>query len=322
MNEAAQRYVGHDARGDARAGACGIPPSSCPTTCRSTTPTWRGSPRRTRRAASSGAASCPAARRTGSTGPTPASSTPRATSSRSSASGATSPTASWPRRRARRPSGCASRRWRRRSTATSPSTTDGRIVEFNAAAERTFGYARAEAIGRPMTELMVPPHARELATERSLAGELDAWASDMLDRRVEVDAMRADGTVFPIELVVVKGERGGGDDLPRLPARPLRAAGGRARARRARGAVPHHRRERAGRPRHQRPRDRAAALHQPAVAAEPRGRAGRDAGVAAARLGEARAARGAGARGRPSAARPRAVEVGPADAERPADDRR
>ena len=32
----------------------------------------------------------------------------------------------------------------------------------------------------------------------------------MLDKRVEVDAMRADGTVFPIELVIVKGERGGG----------------------------------------------------------------------------------------------------------------
>ena len=86
----------------------------------------------------------------------------------------------------------------------------GRIIEFNAAAERTFGYARSEAIGQPMTELVVPPHARELATERSLAGELDTWASDMLDKRVEVDAMRADGTVFPIELVIVKGERAGG----------------------------------------------------------------------------------------------------------------
>ncbi len=86
----------------------------------------------------------------------------------------------------------------------------GRIIEFNAAAERTFGYARSEAIGQPMTELVVPPHARELATARSVAGELETWASDMLDKRVEVDALRADGTVFPIELVVVKGERSGG----------------------------------------------------------------------------------------------------------------
>ena len=37
---------------------------------------------------------------------------------------------------------------------------DGQVVEFNAAAERTFGYARAEAIGKPMVELIVPPHLR------------------------------------------------------------------------------------------------------------------------------------------------------------------
>ena len=43
----------------------------------------------------------------------------------------------------------------------------GRIIEFNAAAERTFGYARSDAIGQPMTELVVPPPHRELATTRS-----------------------------------------------------------------------------------------------------------------------------------------------------------
>ncbi|HEY8141251.1 MAG TPA: PAS domain S-box protein, partial [Kofleriaceae bacterium] len=85
----------------------------------------------------------------------------------------------------------------------------GRIIEFNAAAERTFGYSRAEAIGQPMTELVVPPDLRDLAAARTEAGELATWASDILDRRVEVEAMRADGTVFPIELVIVQGERGG-----------------------------------------------------------------------------------------------------------------
>ena len=37
----------------------------------------------------------------------------------------------------------------------------GRVVEFNPAAERTFGYSRDEALGRTMAELIVPPSLRE-----------------------------------------------------------------------------------------------------------------------------------------------------------------
>ena len=55
----------------------------------------------------------------------------------------------------------------------------------------------------------MPPDVRDLATARSRAGELATWAADILDRRVEVEAMHADGTVFPIDLVIVQGERGG-----------------------------------------------------------------------------------------------------------------
>src|SRR5439155_22053837 len=36
----------------------------------------------------------------------------------------------------------------------------GRIVEFNPAAERTFGYRRADAVGRAMAELIIPPALR------------------------------------------------------------------------------------------------------------------------------------------------------------------
>ena len=38
---------------------------------------------------------------------------------------------------------------------------EGKIVEFNPAAERTFGYRRANAIGQQMAELIVPPALRE-----------------------------------------------------------------------------------------------------------------------------------------------------------------
>jgi PAS domain S-box-containing protein len=85
----------------------------------------------------------------------------------------------------------------------------GRVVEFNAAAERTFGYARAEALGRPMAELVIPPHLRA-AHVAGLARHLATGDSRLLGRRIEVDAMRADGSVFPIELVIVRGEHEGG----------------------------------------------------------------------------------------------------------------
>ena len=40
---------------------------------------------------------------------------------------------------------------------------DGRVVEFNPAAERVFGYTRAEAVGRELAELIIPPSLREAA---------------------------------------------------------------------------------------------------------------------------------------------------------------
>jgi PAS domain S-box-containing protein len=38
---------------------------------------------------------------------------------------------------------------------------DGRVIEFNPAAERTFGYRRAEALGKELAELIIPPRLRE-----------------------------------------------------------------------------------------------------------------------------------------------------------------
>ncbi len=86
---------------------------------------------------------------------------------------------------------------------------EGTVVEFNPAAERTFGYTRAEAVGRPLAELIIPPHLRA-AHLAGFARHVAGGGSDLVGRRIEVDAMRADGTVFPIEIVIVKGERAGG----------------------------------------------------------------------------------------------------------------
>jgi PAS domain S-box-containing protein len=80
---------------------------------------------------------------------------------------------------------------------------EGQILEFNPAAERTFGYARAAVLGRPMAELIVPP-AMRAAHRNGLAGHLATGESRILGRRIEVPAVRADGSEFPAELTVVR----------------------------------------------------------------------------------------------------------------------
>src|SRR4051795_9668483 len=61
----------------------------------------------------------------------------------------------------------------------------GRIVEFNPAAERTFGYSRTEALGRTMAELIVPPSLRERHTA-AFARFVKTREGSMLGRRVEL----------------------------------------------------------------------------------------------------------------------------------------
>jgi len=79
----------------------------------------------------------------------------------------------------------------------------GRVVEFNPAAERIFGYDRGAAVGRDISELIVPPSLRE-AHRRGLAHYLASGEGVVLGNRIEISAMRADGTEFPVELAVAR----------------------------------------------------------------------------------------------------------------------
>jgi PAS domain S-box-containing protein len=77
----------------------------------------------------------------------------------------------------------------------------GRVVEFNPAAERIFGYTREEALGRTLAELIVPPSLRELHS-KGFARFVESGEKRLFGRRIELTGMRADGTEFPIELVL------------------------------------------------------------------------------------------------------------------------
>ena len=80
---------------------------------------------------------------------------------------------------------------------------EGRIVEFNPAAERTFGYRRVEVMGQPMAELLIPAPLRA-AHYQGLRRYLESGTGPILNRTIEFQALRADGTEFPTELMVTR----------------------------------------------------------------------------------------------------------------------
>ena len=77
----------------------------------------------------------------------------------------------------------------------------GRVVEFNPAAERTFGYSREEALGRTLADLIVAPSLRERHST-SFARFVETREKRLFGQRLELTGMRADGTEFPVELAL------------------------------------------------------------------------------------------------------------------------
>jgi PAS domain S-box-containing protein len=77
----------------------------------------------------------------------------------------------------------------------------GRVSYWNPSAERTFRIRREEAVGRRVADLIVPERFRE-AHEAGLRWFLGEGVGPMLDRRVELTALRRDRTEFPVELTI------------------------------------------------------------------------------------------------------------------------
>jgi two-component system cell cycle sensor histidine kinase/response regulator CckA len=79
----------------------------------------------------------------------------------------------------------------------------GAIVEFNPAAERTFGRTRSDVLGEQMAELLIPPSLRE-DHHRGFDHFLATGEGPILGKRLELSALRADGSEFPVELAITK----------------------------------------------------------------------------------------------------------------------
>ncbi len=77
----------------------------------------------------------------------------------------------------------------------------GTITAWNAAAERTFGMSRDEAVGRRLVDTIVPPRYRE-AHHMGIGRFLTTGERRVLDRRFEITAWHPDGHEFPVELAL------------------------------------------------------------------------------------------------------------------------
>ena len=88
---------------------------------------------------------------------------------------------------------------------------DGLVVDVNPAAERTFGYTAEEMVGRELAELIIPPDLRE-AHRRGVDRYVETGEGEMVGHPVELPAIRADGSVFPVEIAVTR---------PELPGPPI-----------------------------------------------------------------------------------------------------
>jgi len=77
----------------------------------------------------------------------------------------------------------------------------GRIAQFNPAAERTFGYTAAEAVGADLVESIFPADRRQPVRE-AMASYLATGDTAILNRRLELTAMRQNGEAFSVEIAI------------------------------------------------------------------------------------------------------------------------
>jgi len=77
----------------------------------------------------------------------------------------------------------------------------GIVLEFNDAAVRTFGYTKAEAIGRSLGDLIIPQRFREMH-RAALARYLATGEATLIGKLMEIMAVRSDGSEIPVELTI------------------------------------------------------------------------------------------------------------------------
>lgn len=77
--------------------------------------------------------------------------------------------------------------------------SEGKVSFWNNAAESMFGYSANEAIGKPIYRLIIPSPMHE-AHMNGFENFKKTGSGPVIGKLVEVEAMRKDGSIFPVEL--------------------------------------------------------------------------------------------------------------------------
>jgi PAS domain S-box-containing protein len=77
------------------------------------------------------------------------------------------------------------------------------VTYVNSAFEHIFGHRADEVTGRELAEVIIPPALRE-AHRQGFARYLATGQAHVLDRRIELTAIRADGSEFPVEIAITR----------------------------------------------------------------------------------------------------------------------
>jgi two-component system sensor histidine kinase/response regulator len=87
--------------------------------------------------------------------------------------------------------------------------SEGRVIDWNRRAEDTFGWSRAEAHGKLVSELIIPPEKRQ-AHMLGLERFLESGEGRVLNKRLELPALHRDGHQFTVEVIItpIRARRG------------------------------------------------------------------------------------------------------------------
>ncbi len=77
----------------------------------------------------------------------------------------------------------------------------GSVVDYNQAAEHTFGWTFAEITGNNMADHIIPPELRE-AHAQGMRHYLATGEGPVLGQRIELQALHKDGRRFPVEVAI------------------------------------------------------------------------------------------------------------------------
>jgi PAS domain S-box-containing protein len=78
---------------------------------------------------------------------------------------------------------------------------EGKIFDWNPAAEKMFGQRRADVLGKELAQFIVPESLRDKQLE-GLTGHFASGGGPIIGKRIELTGVRVDGREFPVEVAI------------------------------------------------------------------------------------------------------------------------